>query len=412
MSCFLRLFTSTGKIEGNPLSEIEQIVRMSREQHESNSRVDGSVAGEAGNEGAATDNTATNGRAHTNAELGFVQDNNDKNKTDASDSKASALNKRQLALNELVLTEESYVQDLSKIVNGYMKEIHNKEIPRPVDLLGGKMDLVFNNIKEIYEWHRDKFLIFLRQCQKSPAELGPLIESSAKKFTMYYYFCSNKPLSEFIVNAHYQYFDQIRQKLGHRMDLSTLIITPVQRITKYVLLINEILRETKRAGLQNEVATLMKASEQMKDVVKKVNDMMMVLRGLQDFDGELTAQGNLLLQGTLTCAVDAGQKQRELQVFLFQQIIIFADIQKQKTQFSSPIFKYRTHIQLNHMQLDRLKDSAYSFRIKSTDPNKPTVSIECQASSEACYNEWLDMLNVILEQQSDLILRLVNPLNK
>jgi len=37
---------------------------------------------------------------------------------------------------------------------------------------------------------------------------------------MYYYFCSNKPLSEFIVNAHYQYFDQIRQKLGHRLDVS------------------------------------------------------------------------------------------------------------------------------------------------------------------------------------------------
>ncbi|KRG05585.1 triple functional domain protein isoform X2 [Drosophila mojavensis] len=404
--------TSTGKIEGNPLSEIEQIVRMSREQHESNSRVDGSAAGEAGSEGAAIDNAATNGRAHSNAELGFVQDNNDKNKTDPSDSKTSALNRRQLALNELVATEESYVQDLSKIVNGYMEEIHNKDIPRPVDLLGGKMDLVFNNIKEIYEWHRDKFLILLRQCQKSPAELGPLIESSAKKFTMYYYFCSNKPLSEFIVNAHYQYFDQIRQKLGHRMDLSTLIITPVQRITKYVLLINEILRETKRAGLQNEVATLMKASEQMKDVVKKVNDMMMVLRGLQDFDGELTAQGNLFLQGTLTCAIDAGQKQRELQVFLFQQVIIFADIQKQKTQFSSPVFKYRTHIQLNHMQLHSLKDSSYSFRIKSTDPNKPPVSIECRASSEASYNEWLDTLNKIVKQQNDLILQLINPLSK
>lgn len=126
----------------------------------------------------------------------------------------------------------------------------------------------------------------------------------------------------------------------------------MQRITKYVLLINEILRETKRAGLQNEVATLMKASEQMKDVVKKVNDMMMVLRGLQDFEGELTAQGNLFLQGTLTCAIDAGQKQRELQVFLFQQVIIFADIQKQKTQFSSPVFKYRTHIQVSELELN------------------------------------------------------------
>lgn len=96
----------------------------------------------------------------------------------------------------------------------------------------------------------------------------------------------------------------------------------------------------------------MKASEQMKDVVKKVNDMMMVLRGLQDFEGELTAQGNLFLQGTLTCAIDAGQKQRELQVFLFQQVIIFADIQKQKTQFSSPVFKYRTHIQVSELELN------------------------------------------------------------
>ncbi|XP_030560758.1 triple functional domain protein isoform X2 [Drosophila novamexicana] len=399
---------STGKIEGNPLSEIEQIVRMSREQHESNSRVDGSVAGEAGGEGTGADNAATNGRA----ELGFVQDNNDKNKPEASDSEAGALSRRQLVLNELVATEESYVQDLQKIVYGYMKEIHNKEIPRPADLQGGKMDLVFNNIKEIYEWHRDKFLRSLRHCQKSPADLGPLIDSSTKKFPMYYYFCSNKPLSEFIVNAHYQYFDQIRQKLGHRMDLSTLIITPVQRITKYGLLIEQILRETKRAGLHNEVPALMKAWDQMKDVVKKVDDMMDVLRGLQDFDGEITAQGNLLLQGTLTCAIDAGQKQRELQVFLFQQIMIFADIQKAKTQYTSPIYKYRTHIQLNHMQLEPVKEGDYIFRVKSTDPNKPTVSIECQASSEKCYDEWLGMLNVILEQQSDLITRLVNPLNK
>jgi len=63
------------------------------------------------------------------------------------------------------------------------------------------------------------------------------------------------------------------------------------------------------------------------------------------------------------------------------------------------------------MQLERLKESDYSFRIKSTDPNKPTVTIDCQAASEASYDEWLGMLNKILEQQSVLISRLVNPLN-
>lgn len=36
-----------------------------------------------------------------------------------------------------------------------MKEIDNKEIPRPVDLQSDKMKLVFNNIKDIYEWHRE-----------------------------------------------------------------------------------------------------------------------------------------------------------------------------------------------------------------------------------------------------------------
>lgn len=120
----------------------------------------------------------------------------------------------------------------------------------------------------------------------------------------------------------------------------------MQRITKYELLIKELLRETNRAGLHKEAVVLQEAYLHMKDVVKTVNDMMVVLRCLQDFDGEITAQGNLCMQGTLNCSIDASQKQRELQVFLFQQIIIFADIQKAKTQFTSPTYKYRTHIQV------------------------------------------------------------------
>ncbi|KAH8395569.1 hypothetical protein KR222_000041 [Zaprionus bogoriensis] len=400
---------STGKIEGNPLSEIEQIVRMSREQHESNSRVDGSVSGEEVGDGGG--GACTNGRARSGAELGFEQDNNDKNKPDKEDTESIALTKRQMVLHELVSTEEAYVSDLQKIVNGYMKEIHNKEIPRPVALQGGKMDLVFNNIKEIYEWHRDKFLRALRHCEKSPSDLGPLIENSTKKFNMYYYFCSNKMLSEYIVSEHYDYFDKIRQKLGHRLDLSNLIITPVQRITRYQLLINELLQATKRAGLHGEAVSLAKALEQLKVVVKTVDDMTMVLRSLEGFDGELTAQGNLYLQGTLSCSIDASQKQRDLQVFLFQQIIIFADIQKVKTQYTNPIYKYRTHIQLNHMQLELLKENEYTFRLKSTDPNKPTVIIDCQASSQQVYDDWKGMLDKILEQQNLLINRLVNPLN-
>lgn len=65
--------------------------------------------------------------------------------------------KRMYALNELVHTEETYVQDLALIVDGYIKEIRDPEsdIIMPDDLKGGKERMVFGNMEAIYEWHRE-----------------------------------------------------------------------------------------------------------------------------------------------------------------------------------------------------------------------------------------------------------------
>lgn len=68
-----------------------------------------------------------------------------------------AIKKRMYALKELVHTEETYVQDLSLIVDGYIKEIRDpdSDIPMPDDLKGGKERMVFGNLEAIYEWHRE-----------------------------------------------------------------------------------------------------------------------------------------------------------------------------------------------------------------------------------------------------------------
>lgn len=68
-----------------------------------------------------------------------------------------AMRKRMYALKELVHTEETYVQDLSLIVDGYIREIRDPEsdIPMPDDLKGGKERMVFGNLEAIYEWHRE-----------------------------------------------------------------------------------------------------------------------------------------------------------------------------------------------------------------------------------------------------------------
>lgn len=91
---------------------------------------------------------------------------------------------------------------------------------------------------------------------------------------------------------------ELRIRLGHKLQLPDLLIKPVQRIMKYQLLLKDILRYTERAQLNRERLDLMKAVEIMLVVPKSADDMMNVGR-LNGFPGKLTAQGKLIKQGIL-----------------------------------------------------------------------------------------------------------------
>lgn len=121
-------------------------------------------------------------------------------------------------------------------------------------------------------------------CMEHPAELGPLFKRYERKLHMYVVYCKNKPVSEFIVSEHLEtYFEELRVKLGHKLQLCDLLIKPVQRIMKYQLLLKDILKHTERAGLKLEAESLRAAMQVMIVVPKAANDMMDVGR-LQRFD--------------------------------------------------------------------------------------------------------------------------------
>lgn len=70
------------------------------------------------------------------------------------------------------------------------------------------------------------------------------------------------------------------------------------------------------------------------------------------FQGKITAQGKLLLHGMLTCTErpscnTSRAPPRELHVFLFEQSIIFSEEVGKKTQFTSPVYVYKAHIQVS-----------------------------------------------------------------
>lgn len=93
-------------------------------------------------------------------------------------------------------------------------------------------------------------------------------------------------------------YQELRLKLGHKLQLPDLLIKPVQRIMKYQLLLKDVLRYTERANLAKERADLQKAVDIMLVVPKSADDMMNVGR-LNGFPGKLTAQGKLIKQGIL-----------------------------------------------------------------------------------------------------------------
>lgn len=128
------------------------------------------------------------------------------------------------------------------------------------------------------------FLKSLKQAVENPVQLAALFKKYQRKLQIYIIYCKNKHVSEYIVSEYLEtYFEELRQKLGHKLQLCDLLIKPVQRIMKYQLMLKDILKYTERAGLTAEIQPLREAYNMMVVVPKTANDMMDVSR-LQGFE--------------------------------------------------------------------------------------------------------------------------------
>uniref|UniRef100_A0A8C5L7C7 Rho guanine nucleotide exchange factor 25 n=1 Tax=Jaculus jaculus TaxID=51337 RepID=A0A8C5L7C7_JACJA len=278
------------------------------------------------------------------------------------EQKKKALERSMYVLSELVETEKMYVDDLGLIVEGYMATMAAQGVP---ESLRGRDRIVFGNIQQIYEWHREHSSSYLYE----------------RRLHMYVVYCQNKPKSEHVVSEFGDsYFEELRQQLGHRLQLNDLLIKPVQRIMKYQLLLKDFLKYYRRAGMDTE--ELEQAVEVMCFVPKRCNDMMSLGR-LRGFEGKLTAQGKLLGQDTFwVIEPEAGgllsSRGRERRVFLFEQIIIFSEALGGGTRgVTQPGY-------------------AYKSSIKASDP----------AVSQA----WIKQVAQILESQRNFLNALQSPI--
>uniref|UniRef100_A0A1I7YYE4 Rho guanine nucleotide exchange factor 25 n=1 Tax=Steinernema glaseri TaxID=37863 RepID=A0A1I7YYE4_9BILA len=201
--------------------------------------------------------------------------------------------KRQYVLQELVETERDYVRDLASVVDGYMAHLSTIELPED---LQGKDKIIFANVAQILEFHKSTFCREIERCLNDYEAAGQaFVKYERRLHVLYVKYCQNKPKSDYLVSQEHfeQFFAEAKQKIGHKLALCDLLIKPVQRIMKYQLLLKDICKFTQRAGDRTDV--LERALQVMHVVPKACDDMMQVGR-LQNFDGNLNAQGKLIFQ--------------------------------------------------------------------------------------------------------------------
>ncbi|XP_066440511.1 rho guanine nucleotide exchange factor 25 isoform X2 [Eleutherodactylus coqui] len=328
---------------------------------------------------------------------------------ETEEERKSALEKSMYVLMELIETEKMYVEDLGQIVEGYMGTMTTQGVPEDMK---GKDKIVFGNIHQIFDWHKDYFLGELQKCLEDPNLLAHLFIKHERRLHMYVVYCQNKPKSEHIVSEYIDtYFEELRQQLSHRLQLNDLLIKPVQRIMKYQLLLKDFLKYSSKAG--QDTTELEKAVEVMCFVPKRCNDMMNLGR-LQGFEGKITAQGKLLQQDTfMVTEPECGflTRGKERRVFLFEQLVIFSEPIDKKKGFSLPGYIFKNSIKISCLGIEESVDNdPYKFALTSRGTDRSLMRYIMQASSLDIRMAWVRDIGQILESQRNFLNALQSPI--
>ncbi|XP_020600716.1 triple functional domain protein-like isoform X7 [Orbicella faveolata] len=308
------------------------------------------------------------------------------------DPEAVALKKRTFVLKELLQTERDYVKSLGEVVEGFIVELAKPETPEE---LKGKTRVLFGNIQQIYEWHKNKFCKELEKCEDAPEKLASCFLSSERHLKFYIFYCQNKPKSMTLVHEFREtYFAEVAERLGYRLGIEDYLIKPVQRIMKYQLLLKDFVKYTAKAGL--DTTELKKALDMMYVVPKKANDMMNVGM-LEGYTGKIAAQGQLIMQDTLIVADPETRKPCKRQVFLFEQLMIFSEPFERRKDWT--VYIYRHSIKVNHMHyMEGVGDDQLSFAIwTGSDPDAAIFTMTARSAEKK--KDWLQALKKLRESQ-------------
>ncbi|GIY84731.1 pleckstrin homology domain-containing family G member 1 [Caerostris extrusa] len=176
--------------------------------------------------------------------------------------------------------QHEYVCEIkSYYVKGYMKHISNCEEAK---VSHKYLKDLFSNIDDIYTFNR-LFVDELEACGLDPVSVAKCFVKNSNGFEVYTQYCTNYPrtvsvLTELMGNSETaEIFKERQMALQHSLPLGSYLLKPVQRILKYHLLLQNMV---KHANKESDV---------------RVQEIQSLLYGWEGQD--LTTYGELVAEG-------------------------------------------------------------------------------------------------------------------
>ncbi|XP_052420624.1 guanine nucleotide exchange factor DBS isoform X3 [Carassius gibelio] len=316
---------------------------------------------------------------------------------------------RRHVMNELLETERAYAEELMCVLQGYAAEMDNPSMaPLIPAALQNKKDVLFGNMQEIYHFHKRIFLKELETYTDCPELVGRCFLDWMGELQIYEKYCHNKPRSESLWRqcSDCAFFQECQKKLEHKLGLDSYLLKPVQRITKYQLLLKEMIKYSK--GCEGSVE-LQAALSSILGILKAVNDSMHLI-AITGYEGNLGDLGRLLMQGSFSVWAEhkrghvkvmelARFKPMQRHLFLHQKALLFCKRREESGEGyeKAPSYSFKQELSMAAIGItEHAKGDSKKFEIWSRSRDEVYT---VQAASEEVKTIWVTEIRKLLTGQ-------------
>eukprot|EP01090_Pellita_catalonica_P015093 TRINITY_DN3992_c0_g1_i1.p1 TRINITY_DN3992_c0_g1~~TRINITY_DN3992_c0_g1_i1.p1 ORF type:complete len:1039 (-),score=172.33 TRINITY_DN3992_c0_g1_i1:36-3047(-) len=318
------------------------------------------------------------------------------------------LSPRDKRIKEIYTTELSYVQSLDYVIEQYLKPARDKGVLNPVDI-----KLLFCNVVEIKNYNK----ILLTELESrlqvwntgAPSVIADIFikrcDNDKNFLTLYSQYCNNHKAA----NERYEKIRKSKkisaflkacQQNAANYNLGALLITPIQRVPRYPLLLREVLSKTEtshpdHASLTEAISKLIKLTADINQEVLKGDSVLAVSSLSKSITGIKKLQNSkrqLIKHGPMKVTTS----EPYTYVLLFDDICAFAAPQPN----SKKKLMIKETIQLETCWVDDLggPGSETSFQIHS-----PDNSYFLTTPKKEFKTNWITKLNQLIFARSNAV---------